>query len=144
MARVRKQSEEALRRRTEQFETLLNQAPLGVYLLDSDLRIRSMNPLAFEFFASIGDPVGRDFAEVLHLLRPKPYADEVIRRFRHTLETGEPYVVAERTVEHPETGTRETYEWQFTVFPYRKAAMVSSAISGTSLIRLLPANANAK
>ena len=117
MARVRKQSEEALRRRTEQFETLLNQAPLGVYLVDSDLRIRSMNPLAFEFFAGIGDPVGRDFAEVLHLLRPKPQADEVIQRFRHTLETGEPYVVAERTVERPETGTRETYEWQICRIP---------------------------
>jgi len=117
MARVRKQSEQALRRRTEQFETLLNQAPLGVYLVDSDLRIRSMNPLAFEFFAGIGDPVGRDFAEVLYLLRPKPHADEVIQRFRHTLETGEPYVVAERTVEHSETGTRETYEWQICRIP---------------------------
>jgi PAS domain S-box-containing protein len=117
MARVRKQSEEALRRRTEQFETLLNQAPLGVYLLDSELRIRSMNPLALEFFACVDDPVGRNFVEVLHLLRPKPYADEVIRRFRHTLETGEPYVVAERTVERPETGTRETYEWQICRIP---------------------------
>ena len=44
MARMRKQAEEALRRRTEQFETLLNAAPLGVYLVDSDFRIRAMNP----------------------------------------------------------------------------------------------------
>ena len=34
MARVRKEAEEALRRRTEQFETLLDEAPVGVYLVD--------------------------------------------------------------------------------------------------------------
>jgi PAS domain S-box-containing protein len=117
MARVHKQSEEALRRRTEQFETLLNQAPLGVYLVDGDLRIRSMNPLAHRFFGNVGDLGGRDFAEVIHLLRPKSYADEIIRRFRHTLETGEPYMVAERTLERQETGARETYEWQISRIP---------------------------
>ena len=30
--------------RTAQFETLLNQAPLGVYLVDADFRIREVNP----------------------------------------------------------------------------------------------------
>ena len=38
-ARDLRASEEALRRRTTQFETLLNEAPLGVYLVDADLRI---------------------------------------------------------------------------------------------------------
>jgi PAS domain S-box-containing protein len=32
----RKRAEEALRHRSEQYETLLNQAPLGVYLVDAD------------------------------------------------------------------------------------------------------------
>ena len=32
--------------RTAQFETLLNEAPLGVYLVDADFCIREVNPIA--------------------------------------------------------------------------------------------------
>ena len=61
MARLRKQAEEALRRRTEQFETLLNEAPLGVYLVGDDFRIRAMNPPALQAFNTVANPIGRDF-----------------------------------------------------------------------------------
>src|SRR6201999_4124080 len=44
-------SEEVLRRRTAQFETLLNEAPMGVYLVDGDFRIRAVNPTALPVFA---------------------------------------------------------------------------------------------
>jgi DNA-binding response OmpR family regulator len=40
-ARDLRASEEALRRRTTQFETLLNEAPLGVYLVDADFKIQA-------------------------------------------------------------------------------------------------------
>ena len=43
---MRRKAEEALRRRTAQFETLLYEAPLGVYLVDADFRIRDVNPTA--------------------------------------------------------------------------------------------------
>ena len=36
----------ALLRRTEQFQTLLDRAPLGVYLVDDEFRIREVNPTA--------------------------------------------------------------------------------------------------
>ncbi len=85
MARVRKQAEEALRRRTEQFETLLNEAPLGVYLVDGDFRIRAMNPPAVQAFEAVRNPMGRDFGEVIHILWPQASADEIVKRFRHTL-----------------------------------------------------------
>jgi CheY-like chemotaxis protein len=88
MARVRKEGEEALRRRTEQFETLLNEAPLGVYLVDGNFRIRAVNPTALRTFGDIPDVIGRDFSEVIHILWPEAYADEIVERFRHTLETG--------------------------------------------------------
>jgi len=117
MARVRKQTQEDLRRRTEQFETLLNQAPLGVYLLDGDLRIRSVNPLANRLLDVIGTPIGRDFADFIYAIRPKSVADEVIQHFRHTLETGEPYFVPERILDRPDTGAREIYEWQISRIP---------------------------
>jgi PAS domain S-box-containing protein len=112
MARVRKEAGEALRRRTEQFETLLNEAPLGVYLVDGDLRIRAANPLATRTFGNVRNVTGRDFDELVHILWPEPYADEVVEKFRHTLETGEPYFVAEHVGQRQDLGTREVYEWQ--------------------------------
>ena len=61
-----------------QFETLLNEAPLGVYLIDADFRIRQVNPTALPVFEKIPDLIGRDFAEVMHSLWPKQYADEIV------------------------------------------------------------------
>jgi PAS domain S-box-containing protein len=112
MARIRKRSEEALARRTAQFETLLNEAPLGVYLIDADFRIRALNPPAAK---ALGDPeelLGQDFDEVIHSLRPKTYADEIIRQFRHTLSTGEPCYTPEGPSDHGKRGAGEVYEWQ--------------------------------
>ena len=37
--------------------------------------------------------------EVIRILWPEDYADEVVRLFRHTLETGEPYVTPEHIVD---------------------------------------------
>jgi hypothetical protein len=34
-----------------QFETLLSKAPLGVYLVDADFRIRHVNPTALSVFS---------------------------------------------------------------------------------------------
>jgi PAS domain S-box-containing protein len=110
-------AEEALRLRTEQFETLLNEAPLGVYLVDGDFRIRQVNPTALPAFGSIEDVVGRDLGEVMHILWSKTYADEIVQRFRHTLQTGEPYAAPERIEERADTGVIEYYEWQIHRIP---------------------------
>ena len=90
LASMRRQAEEALRRRTAQFETLLNQAPLGVYLVDADLRLREVNPNARAVFGDEPDLIGRDLDQFIHLRWRKPVADEIVARFRHTLESGEP------------------------------------------------------
>ena len=79
MARFRHEAAEALRLRTAQFETLLNQAPLGVYLVDADFRIREVNPAALPVFGDIpGGVIGRDFDEVIHILWEKEYADGIL------------------------------------------------------------------
>ncbi|MBC8086514.1 MAG: PAS domain-containing protein, partial [Phycisphaerae bacterium] len=41
----RKRAEHALAHRTQQFETLLNEAPLGVYLVDAAFQLRAANPI---------------------------------------------------------------------------------------------------
>ena len=74
--------ERTMRGRTAQFETLLNEAPLGVYLIDGDFRIRHVNPTARPVFGDISDLIGRDCDEVIHILWPTAYADEVIERSR--------------------------------------------------------------
>jgi PAS domain S-box-containing protein len=112
LGQQRRDAELALRRRTAQFETLLNEAPLGVYLVDADFRIRQVNPVALPAFGDIPDLIGRDFDEVIHILWSTSYADEIVRLFRHTLETGEPYFCPERIEERRDTGETEYYEWQ--------------------------------
>ena len=124
LARVRREateslraSEEALRRRTFQYETLLNEAPLGVYVIDADFRIQSVNPTALPVFGDIPDLIGRDFDEVIHILWPAPHADEVVRLFRHALETGEPHFVPQHIEERLDRKVTEYYEWQIHRIP---------------------------
>ena len=54
----------------------------------------------------------RNVTEDIHILWPQEYADEIVRIYRHTLETGEPYIVPERIEERRDRGVREFYEWQ--------------------------------
>ena len=117
MAHVRKQAEDDLRQRTAQFETLLGAAPLGVYLVDADLKILHVNPTALQTFGDIPNLIGRDFDEIIHIQWPTPYADEIFQHFRHTLETGDPYIVHERIENRADRGVRETYEWQINRIP---------------------------
>jgi PAS domain S-box-containing protein len=124
LARVRSEAardlragEEALRRRTTQFETLLNEAPLGVYLVDADFKIQAVNPTALPVFGDIHDLVGRDFDEVIRILWPEDYANEVVRLFRGTLETGEPYMTPEHIEERRDRKVKEYYEWRINRIP---------------------------
>jgi PAS domain S-box-containing protein len=100
-----------------QFETLLNEAPLGVYVVDESFRVAAVNPVARPVFGDIPDLVGRDFAEVIHLLWPEDYADEIVRVFRRTLRTGEPYFAPERVEQRKDRKVTEYYEWQVNRIP---------------------------
>jgi len=112
MALMRREAAERANYRTAQFEILVNQAPVGIYLVDADLRIRQINPIAELIFGDIPDLVGRDFPEVLHLLWAREYADEVILDFRHTLKTGESFAVNERGEWRIDRNRTEYYEWR--------------------------------
>ena len=98
--------------RNAQYETLFGQAPLGIYVVDADLRIREVNPTARLVFGDIPDVLGSEFERVMRILWPRSYADELVRRFRHTLETGEPYFTAERAENRLDRAVTEYYEWQ--------------------------------
>ena len=113
LSKQRGELERALRYRSEQLETLLEGAPLGIYLIGADFRIRTVNPVAQPAFGDVpGGVVGRDFDEVVHLIREQPYADDIVRIFRQTLATGEPYYTREHASVRPDRGVREYYEWR--------------------------------
>ena len=112
LANIRREAEHALRVRTAQFQTLLGEAPLGVYLVDAEFRIREVNPTAQSLFGNIEDLIGRDFGTLVRRLWRKEYADQLVRLFRRTLETGERYLEPERVEERLDRGTTEIYEWQ--------------------------------
>lgn len=112
LGHMRRHAEEALRRRTAQFETLLNEAPLGVYLVDADFRIREVNPPARAMFGDIPDLIGSDFNDVVRIMWQKDHADAIARLFRHTLASGESYVTPECAEERRDRGGTESYEWQ--------------------------------
>jgi PAS domain S-box-containing protein len=113
----RKNIEEALKWRAAQYQTLLNQAPLGVYLVDASLRIRDVNPTARPVFGDIPDLIGRDFEEVIHLLWDHKFAAEIVAIFRNTLNTGEPYQTPERIERRADRDTTEFYEWRVDRIP---------------------------
>ena len=113
----RQNAEAALRQRTAQFEILLNESPLGVHLVDADFRLRHANPTAVSAFGNISDLIGRDFGEVIHTLFPKSQANEIVERFRHTLETGEQYFAPEWLAERLDRPAPEFYEWQISRIP---------------------------
>lgn len=101
-----------LRGQKRQYEALITRVPLGVYLVDADFFIREVNPVAMPVFGDIpGGFIGRDFDEIIHILWEKNYADEIVRIFRHTLATGEPYVTSERAEYRTDRGETEYYEW---------------------------------
>lgn len=114
---MRRSAEAAFRLRTAQFETLLREAPLGVYLVDADLRIREANPTARAAFGAVAGLVGSEIEAVLRNLLPASSAEEVCTIFRNTLATGEPYFAQERMEQRLGSGDIRYYEWQVNRLP---------------------------
>ena len=109
---VRRQAEEVLRRNEALFSALIEQAPVGVYVVDSELRLQQINPRARPAFSKIEPLLGRDFAEILHCIWPQPTATKILARFRHTLLTGQPYFAPDLSERRRDLGVTESYEWQ--------------------------------
>ena len=108
----RKLAEDVLRRSEALFSALIEQAPVGVYVVDSKLCLRQVNPKAQPVFKNFLPVIGRDFSAVIQRIWPKKIGAEIVSRFRHTLQTGEPYYLPEFSERRRDTGLTECYEWQ--------------------------------
>ena len=95
------------------WRSLISDAPIGAYLIGPDFRVREVNPIALPVFGDIpGGVVGRDFDEIIHIIWEKQYADEVVRIFRRTLQTGDPHETPECAELRIDRGIVEYYEWR--------------------------------
>jgi PAS domain S-box-containing protein len=56
--------------------------------------------------------IGHELGEVLHRFLPSGRVVELLQTFRHTLDTGEPYIVPERLADRHDRERPEYYEWQ--------------------------------
>ncbi len=113
LSRLRRDSERALEHQIQQHLTLINQAPLGIYLLDADLRFVEVNPIARPVFGDVpGGIIGRSFGEVVHRMWPTDYAEELVRTFQETLATGEPHLTSDSGGQRLDRASVEYYEWR--------------------------------
>ena len=107
-----KRAEQALRASHDTFRHLVDGSPFGVYAVDADFRLVQVSQGAQKVFENVRPLIGRDFAEVLRIIWPEPFATEAIARFRDTLATGKPYHAPASTVRRADTTDVESYDWK--------------------------------
>jgi PAS domain S-box-containing protein len=94
------------------FEGLIDNAPMGIFLVDTDFRIVRVNPVAMPVFGDIPNLIGSNFEYVMRVLFEKRHADDMVSIFHHTLETGEPFHTPECAEMRVDRGVMEYYEWR--------------------------------
>ncbi len=107
-----KHAEETLRQNAGLFATLIDHAPVGVYVIDAQFRLQQVNPLALPAFANVRPLVGRDFSEVMQILWGSELASQILGIFRHTLETGERYISPQFFQQRIDLGEERAYDWE--------------------------------
>ena len=133
---ARKRAEEDVRRSRETLNGLIDRAPFGIYIVDSQLKIAQMNARSQAgWFHHVRPIVGRDLAEVMHVLWPEPVATQIVGAFRDTLETGEAYRYRNFVSQRADTNSVESYEWELhrITLPDGKLGVVSYYFDTTRL-----------
>ncbi|NJM75478.1 MAG: PAS domain S-box protein, partial [Acaryochloridaceae cyanobacterium RU_4_10] len=108
----RARAETALRASHDTFHHLVEHSPFGIYVVDADFCLAQVSVGAQKVFENVHPLIGRDFAEVLRVVWPEPFASEVIALFRQTLKTGEPYHAPSTVERRYDIGTVESYDWK--------------------------------
>lgn len=103
---------QALRAAEDSFRHLVEHSPFGVYAVDADFRLVLVSDGAKSVFSNVKPLIGRDFAEVLRILWPEPFASEVIDKFHHTLISGVPFHSPSTIERRDDTGDIESYDWK--------------------------------
>ena len=82
-------AEAALRQNAQMFATIIEQAPGGVYVVDSQLQLLATNSEARPLFRHAEPVIGRSLAEVMDILWEPEAGRMWVDAFLHTLRSGE-------------------------------------------------------
>ncbi len=107
-----KRAEQRLRASEITFRQLVDNSPFGIFSVDADFRLMQLSAGAERAFKSVQPLIGNDMAEATRFLWTEPFASDAIGRFRHTLDTGEPYHAPCSVQQRRDTGAVETYDWR--------------------------------
>ena len=107
-----RKAEMALREREALFAKLIEQAPGGMYVIDSKFRVINVNPQARPTFAAAEPLIGRDFGDVMQTLWGPEQGPVLSNIFRHTLNSGERYRSPTFTNLRYDLAVEKTYEWE--------------------------------
>lgn len=99
------------RRFRDTFYDLVQKSPFGIFVVDEDFRMSHVSPSCGKAYNNIDPLIGRDFAEILHILWEEPLASEIENSFRRTLKTGEPYHSYVITEQRGNISDTESYDW---------------------------------
>ena len=108
----RKRAEELLRLNRDTFFNLIQNSPFGLYVMDAQLCMKQVSTASEKVFCNVIPLIGRSIEQVMLTIWPEDFARDVIRRFRHTLETGEPYRAANTTEQRQDIPDTESYDWK--------------------------------
>jgi PAS domain S-box-containing protein len=109
----RLRADAAVSRGQKTFFDLVERAPFGIYVIDSQFRIAQMNSGSQKgAFRNVRPVIGRPFDEAMRILWPEPVAAEIIAHFRRTLETGESFFSPRFISQRHDVETLEAYEWE--------------------------------
>ena len=108
----RKLADEQLRLNHDTFFNLIQNAPFGVYVIDSDFRLIQISAGCQKVFRHVQPLLGRNFEDVLRVLWPEPFVSEIVHHFRNTLATGEPYRSADIRKQRGDIEDVESYDWK--------------------------------
>ncbi len=103
---------EALRASEGLFSSLVEKAPFGTYVVDDQFRLQQVNSRALPVFGNVHPLLGRDFTEVVEILWGEEVGGKIAAIFRHTLETGEPYLSPPFTERRQDLDVEQSYEWE--------------------------------
>ena len=107
---ARKQHEESTH---QTLVTIVERCPFGIYIVDDEFRIVSMNKGSQQSaFANVQPVIGRPFDEAMHLIWTEPVAADVIEIFRRTLATGDSYYSRNFVHARLDVDLTEAYEWE--------------------------------
>lgn len=91
---------------------MVEQAPIGMYVVDDAFLLQNVNRLAAPVFKSVQPLLGRDFADIMTQVWGSEIGANVVKVFRHTLETGEKYVSPSFSEQRHDLGVQQAYEWE--------------------------------